>query len=108
MECGGYAAGAEPGGDVADCGAVGVVEVMPGGEEFDGCRARFVQRVEQTGVKALLEEDVGGDGGLHHFLRYSRGGCRVRSTRIGTLWEEAKDENSGAGGLFFGVYHVDE
>jgi hypothetical protein len=25
-------------------------------------------------VQALLEEDVGGDCGLHHFLRYSRGG----------------------------------
>ena len=45
---------AEPGGDVADGGAVVVVEVMAGGEELDGLdtigRAGFVQGVEQAGV----------------------------------------------------------
>jgi hypothetical protein len=40
-------------------------------------RAGFVEGVEQAGVEALLEEDVGGDGGLHHLLRYSRRGCKV-------------------------------
>jgi hypothetical protein len=33
-----------------------------------------VEGVEQTWVQALLEEDMGGNGGLHHLLRYSRGG----------------------------------
>jgi hypothetical protein len=37
-------------------------------------RAGFVEGVEQAGVEALLEEDVGGKSGLHHFLRYSRAG----------------------------------
>jgi hypothetical protein len=36
--------------------------------------AGIVEGVEQAGVKALLEEDVGGQGGLHHSLRYSRAG----------------------------------
>jgi hypothetical protein len=33
--------------------------------------AGFVEGVEQAGVQALLEEDVGGKGGLHHLLKYS-------------------------------------
>jgi hypothetical protein len=33
--------------------------------------AGFVEGVEQAGVEALLEEYVGGQGGLHHLLRYS-------------------------------------
>jgi hypothetical protein len=37
-------------------------------------RTGFVEGVEQAGVETLLEEDVGGEGGLHHFLRYSRAG----------------------------------
>ena len=57
--------GAEPGSDVAEDGAVGVVEVMAGGEEFDGFRAAFVEGVEQAGVQALLKEDVGRETGLH-------------------------------------------
>jgi hypothetical protein len=36
--------------------------------------AGFVKGVEQAGVEALLEEYVGGKGGLHHLLRYSRAG----------------------------------
>ena len=62
-----YTGVAEPGGDVADGGAVAVVEVMAGGKELDGLCAGLVEGIEQTGVQALLEEDVGGDGGLHHF-----------------------------------------
>jgi hypothetical protein len=62
---------AEPGGDVADGGAVGVVEVVAGGEELDGLSATLLQGVEQAGVQALREEDVSGDTGLHHLLRYS-------------------------------------
>src|ERR1700733_4823479 len=84
MECGGYAGRAEPGGDVADGGAVGVVEVVAGGEQFDCGRTGFVEGVEQARGQTLLEEDMGGDGGLHHLLRYSRGGAGV-SARIGTL-----------------------
>ena len=74
VKCGGDAVRAEPGGDVADGGAVAVVEVVASGEDFDGLCAGFVEGVEQAGVEALLEEDVGGEGGLHHFLRYSRAG----------------------------------
>ena len=78
VERGADVVGAEPGGDVADGGAVGVVEVVAGGEDLDGLGAAFVQGVEQAGVQALRKEDVGGDSGLHHFLRYSSGsvwGC---------------------------------
>ena len=64
----------EPGGDVTDSGAVAVVEVVAGGEEFDGLGAGFVKGIEQAGVQALLEEDVGGKGGLHHLLKYSSWG----------------------------------
>jgi hypothetical protein len=39
--------------------------------------AGFVEGVEQAGVQALLEEDVSGEGGLHHYLKYSSGGCKV-------------------------------
>ena len=60
MECGGDAGVPEPGGDVADGGAVVVVEVMPGGKDLDRLGTGFVQGIEQAGVQALLEEDVGG------------------------------------------------
>jgi hypothetical protein len=33
---------------------------MAGGEDLDGLGAGFVEGVEQAGVEALLEEDVGG------------------------------------------------
>ena len=59
VECGGYSGGAEPGGDVADGGAVSVVEVMAGGEQLDGLGAGVVEGVKQARVQALLEEDVG-------------------------------------------------
>jgi hypothetical protein len=36
--------------------------------------AGFVEGVEQAGMEALLEEDVGGEGGLHQLLRYSSAG----------------------------------
>lgn len=66
---GGGAGVAEPGGDVADDGAVGVVEVVACGEEFDGGAAVGSEAaehgVEQAGVQALLEEDVRGEAGLH-------------------------------------------
>jgi hypothetical protein len=74
VERGGDAGVAEPGGDVADGGAVVVIEVMTRGEDLDSLGAGFVEGVEQAGMEALLEEDVGGEGGLHHLLRYSRAG----------------------------------
>ncbi len=60
VERGGDASVAEPCGDVADSGAVVVVEVMTGGEDFNTLGAGFVEGVEQAGVEALLEKDVGG------------------------------------------------
>jgi hypothetical protein len=59
VERGGDFVGSEPGSDVADGGAVGVVEVMAGGEELDGLSSAVVKGVQKAGVKALLEEDVG-------------------------------------------------
>ncbi len=59
VERGGDFVEAEPGGDVADGGAVGVIEVVAGGEELDGLGSAAVKGVEQAGVQALLEEDVG-------------------------------------------------
>jgi hypothetical protein len=55
----------------------------------------FVEGVEQAGVEALLEEDVGGQGGLHHLLKYSSArecGCKCDvgspdSARIGRKME---------------------
>jgi hypothetical protein len=74
VEGGSDAGVAEPGGDVADGGAVGVVEVVAGGEDLDGLSAGVVEGIEQAGVEALRENDVSGDTGLHHLLRYSREG----------------------------------
>ena len=71
MKCGGNAGGTEPSSNVTNGCAVAVVEVVAGREEFDGLSAGFVEGVEQAGVQALLEEDVGGKGGLHHLLKYS-------------------------------------
>ena len=58
MERGGDVVGAEPGGDVADGGAVGVVEVVAGGEELDGLGSAVVKGFQKTGVQALLEKDM--------------------------------------------------
>ena len=74
--------GAEPGGDVADGSAVGVVEVVAGGEDLDGLGAAVVQGVEQAWVQALRKEDVSGDSGLHYLLRYSSGPFGVRSSGV--------------------------
>jgi hypothetical protein len=89
---------AEPCGDVADGGAVGVVEVVAGGEDFDGVGAAAVEGVEQARVQALRKKDMGGDSGLHHLLRYSSGASRSGegvveigyggSARIGTRTKE--------------------
>ena len=60
VERGGDFVDAKPGGDVADGGTVGVVEVVACGEELDGLGSAVVKGVEQAGMKALLEEDVCG------------------------------------------------
>lgn len=73
VKSGGDVVGAEPGGDVTEDGAVGVVEVMASGEELDGFGSAIVQGIQQTGVQALPKEDVGRKAGLHHLLRYSSG-----------------------------------
>jgi hypothetical protein len=73
VERGGDVVGAEPGGDVAEDGAVGVVEVVARGEELDGFGAALMESIEQAGMQALLKEDVGREAGLHHLLRYSSG-----------------------------------
>ena len=81
VERGSDAGVAEPGGDVADGGAVGVIEVMAGGEDLDSLdavgSAGAVEGIEQARMKALREKDVSGDTELHHLLRYSRGGRKV-------------------------------
>ena len=59
VKSGGDFVGAEPGSDIANGGAVGVVEVVAGGEELDGFGSAVVKGVEQAGVQALLKEDVG-------------------------------------------------
>jgi len=82
MERGGNTGVAEPGGDVADGGAVGVIEVVSGCEDLNSLGACFVEGVEQAGVQALLEEDVGGKGGLHHLLRYSSGRVQRVASRF--------------------------
>lgn len=66
---------AKPGGDVAECGAVGVVEVMARGEDLNDGGAGSMHGVEEAGVEALLEEDVGGDSGLHCFSKLQDEGC---------------------------------
>lgn len=55
----------EPRGDLADHGAVGVVEVLTDGEELDGAGTAAAKSVQQAGVKSLGEEDMCGDSGLH-------------------------------------------
>jgi hypothetical protein len=62
--------GAEPGGGLADGLRIGVVEVVAGSEELDGHGAGSTgaggeQGVEMAGVEAVLEEDVGGESGMH-------------------------------------------
>jgi hypothetical protein len=59
--------------------------VVTGGKDLNGLdtigRARFVEGVEQARVEALLEEDVGGEGGLHHLLRYSSAAANETGSR---------------------------
>jgi hypothetical protein len=73
MQRGRGAGVAEPGGDLADGGAVGVVEVMTRGEDLDGAGAGSMERVEECGFKTLREEDVGRDLEAGEFKIQSRG-----------------------------------
>ena len=55
------AAGPEPVGDLADVLlAVGVVEMLAGGENLDRLRAAAHQAVQQAGMQALFDVHVGG------------------------------------------------
>ena len=74
VEGGSDVVGAEPVGDLADDGAVGVVEVVAGGEDLDVARAGFGEGVQDGGIEGLLEQDVGGDSGLHRGLAYRMAG----------------------------------
>ncbi len=86
VERGSGAGVAEPCGDVADGGAVGVVEVMTGGEDLDGLCATVFEGVEQAGVQTLLEKDVSGDSRLHYLLRYSSRGVQGIAIRLRLPW----------------------
>jgi len=50
VKCGSDAGVAEPGGDVADGGAVGVVEVVTGGEELNDLGSGLVESIKQARV----------------------------------------------------------
>ena len=67
MQHGAHVVGAEPRGELAHGGRIGVVEVVARGEDFDGARAGGCEGVQQTGVQAVLEEDVGGESRLHWY-----------------------------------------
>jgi hypothetical protein len=45
--------------------AVGVVDVLAGGEDFDSLRADPVQPVENAGMQSLFYMDEGRNGFLH-------------------------------------------
>src|SRR5581483_3655593 len=45
--------------------AVGVVQMLARGKNFDGLRSSAYQVVQQAGVKAFLRVNVGGDRSLH-------------------------------------------
>jgi hypothetical protein len=67
---------AEPCGELANHGTVGVVEVVAGGEQLDGTGSTALQGIEQARVKALGEKDVGRDCGMHPELEgYNRPEC---------------------------------
>ena len=81
MEGRSYAGVAEPGSYVADSGAIGVIEVVAGGEDFNDRaavgRETAQHRIEEAGVQALLQEDVGRETGLHCLLTVHQGEVRV-------------------------------
>ena len=67
MEDGADVVGAEPGGEFADGGGIGVVEVVARGEDFDGAGTGGGEGVQQARVQAVLEEDVGRESRLHWY-----------------------------------------
>jgi hypothetical protein len=58
--------------------------------------ARFVEGVEQAGVKALLEEDVGGESGLHHPLKLQQPG--FQAARIAEKSDRFRAKRAAASG----------
>lgn len=81
MERSGDIVGPEPRSEIADDGAIGVVEVVAHGEDFDGLCAALVQGVEQAGIQALLKEDVSGDSGLHLL-------SKLQQREAGGMWRK--------------------
>lgn len=66
---------AEPRGDLADGGAVGVVEVVTRCEDLDSLGSRALEGVEHARVETLGKEDVSRDSGLHPEFKGTTGGC---------------------------------
>ena len=67
------AAGVEPVGNFAHVLlAVGIVEMLARGKNFDGLRAAAHQSVQQAGVQPLFHVNVGGNCFLHASLLVSR------------------------------------
>ncbi len=57
--------GSKPGGDFFQRAAIGVVEVVTCGKQLDRLRASGNERVQQTRVQTLLQEDMRADGAEH-------------------------------------------
>ena len=53
--------GAEPVRDLPDGVAVGVLEVMTGGEDLDGVGTGVMEAIEVAWIEPVSEEDVGRD-----------------------------------------------
>ena len=86
---------AEPGGELAEGGAVGVVEVVAGGDDLNGACAGTLDAVEQAGVETEREKEVGGKAEVHSHSRYNMGGrtevCScLRSSGLGWCWTGAE------------------
>ncbi len=57
--------GAEPVGQLGDMLAAGVVEVLPGGKDFDRLDTGPGREFQQAGMEALVEEQVRGQHAEH-------------------------------------------
>ena len=70
--------GAEPLGQLAHVLAAGVVEVLARGEDLHTLRAGAAGKLQQAGMQALVEEQVGGENAQH---RASRGSARPKQAQ---------------------------
>lgn len=62
---GSHRIGTEPGGEFADGAAIGVIEVMPRGEDLNKVGPGVMEGVEVRGVEAVGKEEVGRDASGH-------------------------------------------